>query len=393
MIYRNINGKKISLLGFGAMRLPLIEGTQEVDEKLTREMVKYAIDNGVNYFDTAFPYHGGNSETLMGNILSEYPRDSFYLATKYPGHQIAATYNPKEIFEEQLEKCGVDYFDFYLLHNVYETSMETYLDPKWGILDYFIEQKKNGRIKHLGFSSHGGYDCVKEFLDKTGDHMEFCQIQLNYLDWTLQDAAARYNLLKERNIPCIVMEPVRGGKLANLPEEDEKTLKILRPDESIAAWSFRWLQTLGSVDLILSGMSNMEQVVDNVKTFSEGVPLNEKEIAAVLQIAEKMKESVPCTACKYCIEGCPQQLDIPSLIDFRNQLKVSSSVNTGMRVEALGEGKQPTDCIKCVACNAICPQKINIPKALDELTDLLSKQPSWAEVCKEREEAAKKLKK
>ena len=178
MIYSDFQNKKLSLLGFGAMRLPL-SGDGSIDKEQTRAMVRYAMEHGVNYFDTAYPYHGGKSEVVMGEILKEYPRESFYLATKYPGHQLASSYDPAAIFEEQLKKCGVEYFDFYLLHNVYEKSVDTYLDPKWGILEYFKEQKRLGRIRHLGFSSHGRVEFLKEFLDTCGDDMEFCQIQLN----------------------------------------------------------------------------------------------------------------------------------------------------------------------------------------------------------------------
>ena len=215
MIYKDFLGIKLSQLGFGTMRLPTLENG-EINQPLFEEMVDYAIKNGVNYFDTAYPYHGGKSEIATGLALKKYPRDSYYLATKYPGHQIASEYNPAEIFEEQLKKCGVEYFDFYLLHNVYEKSSETYMDERWGIVDYFVKQKELGRIRHLGFSSHGRYDNLKEFLDYCGDKMEFCQLQLNYIDWTLQQGREKCDLLKERGIPVWVMEPVRGGALAKL---------------------------------------------------------------------------------------------------------------------------------------------------------------------------------
>ena len=210
MIYTGFQDKKLSMLGFGTMRLPTLEGGA-IDEAQVAEMVKYALDNGVNYFDTAYPYHGGMSEIVIGKVLSEYPRDSYYLATKYPGHQISSSYDLAAVFEEQLKKCGVEYFDFYLLHNVYENSIQTYLDPRWDIIGYFREQKRLGRIRHLGFSCHGRVENLREFLDAAGDDMEFCQIQLNWLDWTLQDAKAKVELLNERNIPVWVMEPVRGG--------------------------------------------------------------------------------------------------------------------------------------------------------------------------------------
>lgn len=390
MIYSDFQDKQLSLLGFGTMRLPTnTDGS--IDEACVAEMTAYAIENGVNYFDTAYPYHGGESESVIGRVLSKYPRHSYYLATKYPGHQISSTgYNPAEIFEKQLEKCGVDYFDFYLLHNVYEKSMEVYLDPQWGIVDYFKEQKNLGRIKHLGFSCHAETEGLKEFLDACGEDMEFCQIQLNYLDWTLQDAKSKYELLTERNIPVWVMEPVRGGKLANLNEAQENKLKNFRLDESVAAWCFRFLQELPNVKMILSGMSNMEQMADNVKTFRERKPLSETEIALLFEIAESMKEAVPCTACRYCCDGCPMELDIPRLLGIYNEMLISNAMNVVMRVEFMPEGRKPSACIGCGKCAEICPQNIDIPGALRDFSKKLSKRTTWTEICRQREEAAKK---
>jgi len=390
MITKQFQNKRLPLLGFGTMRLPLnTDGS--IDEAQVAGMTRYALEHGVNYFDTAYPYHNGDSERVMGRVLSEYPRGSYYLATKYPGHQLISTgYNPAEIFEKQLEKCGVEYFDFYLLHNVYEKSMETYLDPRWGIIDYFKEQKRQGRIKHLGFSTHARTNCLKEFLDLYGADMEFCQIQLNYLDWTLQDAKEKYDLLTEYNIPVWVMEPVRGGKLAKLDAETESRLKALRPDESVAAWGFRFLQGLPNVTMILSGMSNMEQMQDNIKTFSEEKPLTGEEQALLLDIAEGMKDSVPCTACRYCIDGCPMGLDIPTFLATYNELRIAPSTNAVMHIEFTEESKKPSACIACGKCTRICPQNIDIPGALKDLTDKISKLPTWTDICRQREEAAKK---
>ena len=389
MMTNDFRGKKLSQLGFGTMRLPT-NADGSIDETQVAEMTAYALEHGVNYFDTAYPYHGGESERVIGRVLSKYPRDSYYLADKYPGHQISSTgYNPAEIFEEQLKKCGVEYFDFYLLHNVYEKSMEVYLDPQWGIVDYFKEQKRLGRIKHLGFSCHAETKGLKEFLDVCGEDMEFCQIQLNYLDWTLQDAKGKYDLLTERNIPVWVMEPVRGGRLAKLGEAEEAKLKALRPDDSIASWGFRFLQGLPNVKMVLSGMSNMEQMMDNVKTFSEDKPLSEKETALLLDIAEGMKDSIPCTACRYCCDGCPAGLDIPGLISTYNEIRFSPAVNVAMRIEFMPEDKKPTACIGCGQCTQMCPQNIDVPGALKDFAEKLSKLPSWAEICRQREAAAK----
>ena len=392
MMTNDFQGKQLSRLGFGTMRLPT-NPDSSIDEVQVEEMTAYAIDHGVNYFDTAYPYHGGESERVIGRVLSKYPRDSYYLATKYPGHQIISTgYNPAEIFEEQLRKCGVEYFDFYLLHNVYEKSMEVYLDPQWGIVDYFKEQKRLGRIKHLGFSCHAETKGLKEFLDERGEDMEFCQIQLNYLDWTLQDAKGKYDLLTKRGIPVWVMEPVRGGRLASLSDAEGAKLKALRPDDSIASWGFRFLQSLPNVKMVLSGMSNMEQMMDNVKTFSEGNPLSEEETALLMDIAEGMKDSIPCTACRYCCDGCPAGLDIPGLISTYNEIRFSPAVNVAMRIEFMPEDKKPTACIGCGQCTQMCPQNIDVPGALKDFAEKLSKLPSWAEICRQREAAANKNK-
>ena len=389
MLYSDFQGKKLSLLGFGAMRLPTL-ASGEIDEAQVEEMVRLAMAQGVNYFDTAYPYHGGMSEIVMGRVLNKYPRDSWYLANKYPGHQIASTYNPAAIFEEQLKKCNVEYFDFYLLHNVYEHSMDVYLDPQWGILDYFREQKRLGRIKHLGFSTHGRIENLRAFLDVCGDDMEFCQIQLNWLDWTLQDAKAKVELLNERNIPVWVMEPVRGGRLCKLTEAEESTLRALRPDESIAAWSFRFLQGMPGVGMILSGMSNMEQMQDNLATFTQEKPLSDAERDTLFAIAEGMKNSVPCTGCGYCLEQCPLGLNIPVMLATYNELRFAKVTNASMLMEFLPAAKQPSACIGCCKCMQMCPQNISIPTHLRDLSELLRTMPKWLDISREREEAAKR---
>ena len=391
MLYTEFQGERLSMLGFGAMRLPTLENGA-IDEKQVDEMVKCALEGGVNYFDTAYPYHGGMSEIVLGRALRAYPRASYALATKYPGHQISESYNPAEIFEEQLKKCGVEYFDFYLLHNVYENSIQTYLDPKWGILAYFREQKRLGRIRHLGFSSHGSEACLREFLDAAGADMEFCQIQLNWLDWTLQDARAKVALLNERGIPVWVMEPVRGGRLCALKEQDEATLKALRPDEGIPAWGFRFLQGVPGVTMILSGMSNLAQMKDNLSTFAESKPLNETETSALMAIAEGMKNAVPCTGCRYCTDHCPMGLDIPRLMSACTELRFTPAINVAMRLEGLPAEKQPSACLGCGACAQMCPQKIDIPAIMRELTETLQTIPKWADICRQRAEAAKACK-
>ena len=382
MLYSELNSKKLSRLGFGAMRLPEKDG--QVDKARVKEMVRYAMEHGVNYFDTAWPYHAGMSERVMGEILSLYPRESYYLADKYPGHQIMKDYDPAKIFEEQLRRCKVEYFDFYLLHNVYENSIDTYLNPDLGILEYFREQKRQGRIKHLGFSTHARLETMERFLDICGDDMEFCQIQLNYLDWTLQDAKAKYDMLTKRGIPVWVMEPVRGGKLASF--EDQR-LTDLRPNDSTASWGFRFLQQLPNVKVILSGMSNMEHVVDNVKTFDAEKPLSDNELALLLEIAEGMKSAVPCTGCRYCFDGCPMGLDIPAMMSICSDIRFAPVVNSVMMLQFMPEEKQPSACIACGKCTKVCPQSIDIPEVMKELAERLESIPLWAEICRQREEA------
>ena len=382
MLYNDFQGKQLPRLGFGAMRLPEVDGA--VDVEAVREMVGYAMEHGVNYFDTAWPYHGGKSERVMGEVLSAYSRDSYYLADKYPGHQIMADMNPARIFEEQLRRCKTEYFDFYLLHNVYEKSIETYLDPELGVLEYFREQKRLGRIKHLGFSTHARLETMERFLDICGEDMEFCQIQLNYLDWTLQDAKEKYEMLTKRGIPVWVMEPVRGGKLAAFTDD---RLTALRPDASTASWGFRFLQKLPNVKVILSGMTTMEHVTDNVRTFTEDKPLSDAEVALLLQIAEGMKNAIPCTGCRYCCDGCPMGLDIPAMMSICSDIRFAPVVNSVMMLQFAPEDKKPSACIACGKCTKICPQGIDIPAVMKELSERLESIPQWAEICRQREAA------
>ena len=283
------------------------------------------------------------------------------------GKGISAISSYNSDFEEQLKKCGVDYFDFYLFHNVCEMNIDAYLDPKYGIFDYLMEQKKNGRIRHLGFSAHGNYDVMKRFLDAYGKDMEFCQIQLNFLDWTFQGAKEKVELLKEWNIPVWVMEPLRGGKLAKLAAEDEKALKALRPEESIPAWAFRFLQSVPGVTMVLSGMSNLQQMQDNIHTFAEDKPLTEKEMDTLLQIADGMvkKTVLPCTACHYCTSHCPQSLPIPELLALYNEhCFTEGGFIAPMALSAYPQEKLPSACIGCRSCEAVCPQQIKISEAM-----------------------------
>lgn len=378
MVYTEFKGERLSALGMGNMRLPVVNGNDgDIDVKAAEEMFACAMEAGINYYDTAYGYHNGQSELVVGELLQKYPRDSFFLASKFPGYDLANMPKVKEIFEEQLKKCNVEFFDFYLFHNVCEMNIDAYLDPKYGIYDYLIEQKKNGRIKHLGFSAHGDIDCMKRFLDAYGESMEFCQIELNYFDYIFQNAKGKVELLNERNIPIWVMEPVRGGQLASLPAEFEEKLKEARPDEKVPAWAFRFIQSVPGVAVTLSGMSDMQQLKDNIASYEERRPLSEKEMELLLGIAEAMiaKTTVPCTGCHYCVSHCPKKLDIPFLLKLYNEAMVAGSGDfiAPMALASVDADKQPENCIGCHSCSKVCPQTIQIPEALHSFAEKMGR--------------------
>jgi predicted aldo/keto reductase-like oxidoreductase len=303
----------------------------------------------------------------MGEILSKYPRESFYLASKFPGYDLKNMGKVEEIFEEQLRKCKVDYFDFYLFHNVCELNIDAYLDESYGIFEFLQKQLENGRIKHLGFSTHGTLETMGRFLDKYGKYMEFCQIQLNWLDWEFQNAKEKVELLAKWNLPVWVMEPVRGGSLCRLhPTYAEKLRASVRPECTQAEVAFRYLQSIPSVTMILSGMSNFEQIRENIATFEEEKPLSEAECASLHALAEEMvrPKTLPCTACRYCTEYCPMELDIPRIIELYNEHNFSDGgFIAPMALRSLG-GKTPATCIGCRSCESVCPQNIKISEMM-----------------------------
>lgn len=376
MVYKEFQDLRLSALGFGGMRLPVVDGRDDaVHEAAAFELVNRAMEQGVNYYDTAWGYHGGNSELVLGRALSSYPRERFYLADKFPGYDLSNMDKVEEIFNRQLEKCQVDFFDFYLFHNVCEMNIDAYLDPKYGIFDYLKKQKANGRIKHLGFSAHGGMDVLKRFLDAYGKEMEFCQIQLNYLDWTFQNAKAKAELLRSWNIPIWVMEPLRGGRLARLPDEYAARLAAARPEETIPGWAFRFLQTVPGVTMVLSGMSNLDQLESNLETFSTDAPLSETEMTTLLTAASEMlgRKTVPCTACRYCVNYCPQALDIPMLLGLYNEHSFTDGgFLAPMALSTLSKEKWPSACIACRSCERVCPQQIKISETLDAFARMLN---------------------
>ena len=375
MIYRDFKDLKLSGLGLGMMRLPVVDGDDsKIDESAAQEMVDYAYHHGINYFDTAWGYHSGNSEIAAGKFLAKYPRESYYLATKFPGYDLTNMGKVEEIFEKQLEKCQTSYFDFYLFHNVYEGNIDGYLDPKNGILEYLLKQKENGRIRHLGFSAHGSIDTIRRFMDAYGEHMEFCQLQVNYMDWHFQDAAKKVDMIREAGLPVWVMEPLRGGKLAKASPEMTEELRRMRPEESVPAWAFRFLQSLPEVTMVLSGMSDMEQLKENIAVWGEDRPLSEEEKGKLVCLAdeETKKGGVPCTACHYCTSHCPQELPIPELIALYNEHKITGGgFLAPMAVGSMPEEKRPSCCVGCGSCEAVCPQQIQISEIMREFSSMI----------------------
>jgi len=393
MIFKDFKSLKLSTLGFGAMRLPKVEPSGEIDEEKAVEMIEYAYNNGVNYFDTAFFYHEGNSERFIGKALSKFPRDTWYLGNKFPGNFVDIvdgkmfldlecmgmenhTFNdPAEVFEYQLNNCEVEHFDFYMLHNVSESTFDLYTDEKLGIVNYLCEQKKAGRIKNLGFSSHGRYETIDKFLNHY-DCFEFVLMQLNYLDWTLQEAGKKYDVLTKHGVPVFVMEPTRGGLLAAPGEEAQAALKASRPDDTPVSWAFRFLQSLPNVAVVVSGMSTLEQVKENIKTFGKSDPMQDSEKAVLQSVVDGMASFVPCTTCRYCCGACPKKLDIPMLIATYNEAAREVTWYVEDVIDSLADDKKPQECIACGACNPLCPQNIDIADTIAKLNELLENADS-----------------
>lgn len=375
MIYRTFKDKQISQLAFGTMRLPVINGDGEnIDQAAVDKMVALAMDAGVNYFDTAWGYHNGKSEVAIGKALRQYDRNSYVIADKFPGYDLANINKVEEIFAQQLERTGLDYFDFYHIHNVHELNIEQYLDPKYRIFDYLMKMKNEGKIKHLGFSTHANFDTFMRFLDKYGDSMEFCQIQLNYLDYDFQEAKLKIEELNRRNIPIMVMEPLRGGRLSNLKPEELEIMNKIRPEASSTEKAFRWLQSIPNILTILSGMSSPEQMADNIKTFQKDEPLNNDELAVVGELAKLMinPNTIPCTSCRYCTSHCPNEIDIPKMIGLYNEGMVTGfDWRQGMALNAIPKEQWPQACVGCGACQAVCPQSIKIPDVMAEFVKKL----------------------
>lgn len=369
---RRFKDEEISLLGLGCMRFPTIkEGSEEIDEEKALEVVDYAYQHGVNYFDTAHGYHGGLSEPFMGKALKRYPRESFYLATKMPPWNLKTPQDVQNIFESQLRLCQVDYFDFYLFHAQNKEMFKRCVDLD--VYGYLQKMREEGKIRFLGFSFHDTPEVLEQILDTYP--WDFVQIQLNYLDWELQDARGQYELLTQRGIPTIIMEPVRGGALANLGEQANDVLKQAAPGRSVASWAIRYAAQLSNVMTVLSGMSNLEQLSDNINTLSPLSPLTgteQKALETALDLYRK-KDMVPCTGCRYCMD-CSFGVDIPKLFQIYNRYVFSKNADQ-FKEELKGcmETELPQSCQKCGACMEHCPQHIDIPGTLQKMREMMEK--------------------
>jgi predicted aldo/keto reductase-like oxidoreductase len=369
-------GEEVSLLGFGMMRLPKVDPDKsDIDYELGQKMVDRAIAQGVNYFDTAYPYHEGKSEVFTGHALSKYQRDSFFLATKMPSWELKDRDSAPRLLKIQLDRLQVDYVDFYLCHAL--SSFDDYAAKyeKLGAIKYLEEQKAQGTIRKLGFSFHGEVADLEKLTDRRD--WDFVQIQANYLDWDTQNAKKLYEILERKNIPCIIMEPVRGGMLATLCEESVKILKAAEPGQSVASWAIRFAATLPNVLTVLSGMSTMDQVEDNLKTIGNFKALADKDYTILQNALAAFLDtgSIPCTGCRYCMD-CPSGVDIPKVFEVYNkcaaahQLPVSFGDTETIRESAKFftaayreiPGKNRADnCTACRACMEHCPQSIQIP--------------------------------
>ncbi len=361
-------------LGFGLMRLPEKDGEVNLEEVC--QMVDSYMDAGFNYFDTAYVYHGGKSESVAKEaVVKRYPRESFYLATKLPAWCMSSADDRDKIFNEQLKRTGAEYFDFYLLHSLEDGgNYDTY--EKYDCFAWGMQKKAEGKIKHFGFSYHGSPELLEVVLDKHPE-IEFVQIQLNYADWNnpVVRSGELYEILRRRNIPMIIMEPVKGGTLASLTPELEEKYKAVRPDASIASWAFRFAASLPGVFTILSGMSNEAQVKDNIETFKNFEPLNDDEKALVDEVTKIMLDipQIGCTACKYCCDGCPMKISIPDVFRTVNTLRLyNEEFRPKTFYNALVERSgKASACIECGQCESVCPQHLPIIELMKKASELL----------------------
>ncbi|MCL1917126.1 MAG: aldo/keto reductase [Peptococcaceae bacterium] len=368
-VYKKTN-EQVSLLGFGCMRFPVIDGKAEcIDKEKARQMLDYALAHGVTYFDTAYPYHRKTSEAFVGEALAPYPRDKYFLATKMPLFSLEKRKDVDRIFHEQLRNCRTDYFDFYLMHSMNEELLAVM--EKFKVYAYLKKKQAQGKIRHLGFSFHGGTELLERLV--TRYEFDFGQLQLNYMDWELQDAERQYEILTQRNIPVIVMEPVRGGGLASLCEKSREILRAAEAKASVASWAMRYCASLPNVLTILSGMTTMEQLKDNIATLSGFKPLTQEEQNVIQLALDAFRAAcpIPCTACGYCME-CPSGVDIPRVFGLHNGwLTSGDKIGYSIGLEQLGPEKMADRCTDCGHCVDFCPQMIDIPERMAKITEEL----------------------
>ena len=365
-------GIETSLLGYGCMRFPTTaEG--KIDREAAEKLLDKAYEQGVNYFDTAYPYHNGESEAFVGSVLKKYDRSSFYLATKLPLWGVQKLEDVDRIFSEQLERLQMDYVDFYLMHAVRKSTWDKMVEL--GVVKRLEELKAEGKIRYLGFSFHDSYEVFEEVL-RFRD-WDFCQIQLNYMDTEIQAGMKGYALTEKLNIPLVIMEPVKGGSLAAFAEDITSKFRTLDPEASTASFALRWVASLPNVKVVLSGMSNSEQVEDNLATFNQFKPLNEQESDTIQEIVDLINSRVKsgCTGCRYCMP-CPVGVDIPSNFRVWNTYHMYQNYNQVQWSweNELGEEKQAKNCIKCGKCEQACPQKLAIRDDLEKVQEDLDKK-------------------
>ena len=364
---RKFKDLEIPLLGFGCMRLPM-QG-EKIDTLEVDKMVDYCMSHGANYFDTAYKYVNGKSENAIGNSLKRYKREDFILADKSPTYIIKNQEEVRKIFEEQCKKCKVEYFDFYLCHNINQNTVDIYRNVN--MYDELLKLKNEGRIKYLGFSFHGTPEILKDVVKE--HEWDFCQLQINYLDWDIVKAKEQYQIVQEAGIPVTVMEPLRGGGLVKLSEKAMAKLKEKYPQTTPAEFGLRWAASRKNVITVLSGMSNLEQVKQNIETFMHYQDMTEDEEKAADEIAKIIQSQgeINCTACKYCMEVCPRGINIPAIFALYNQYKVSEGrMMFKIYYETLAENEQAHNCIKCGLCNKNCPQSLDIPQLLAKVDEL-----------------------
>lgn len=372
MNYRNFNadGTPISLLGYGFMRMPT-DQDGKIDYQKAKELVDTAYKNGVNYFDTAYMYHGGESELFLAKALADYPRESYHIANKMPLWMAKTSDDVDRIFEEQLKKCNTEYFDFYLVHAVNKDILKKL--KEFGAYEKLIARKESGQIKRLGFSFHDSTEVLREVLDSY--KWDFVQLQLNYFDWSYQDAKGQYEAVTSRGLQVIVMEPVRGGSLVSLTPDADRMLLTARPERTVPSWAMRFAAHLDGVLCVLSGMSNEDALMDNLASLSDSELFTDGDKAVALKAAEMLlaAKTVPCTACGYCYV-CPRSIAIPKLFKMYNEYSVDGDKDWFMkRYDKLIPEEKPFNCIKCGVCSKRCPQQIDIPARLAEI-DRITKE-------------------